>query len=100
VSARLFLCGCAAAAPFLSNLPFHQQHSAALSSSSSRLSPLAAGQLLLLLLLSRLMLLRPAAAAATQLLLTHCHLAAEKQLEQSEAETQRSHSSELAKVSS
>ena len=43
------------------------------------------------------MLLRPAAA---QLLLTHCHLAAEKkQLEQSEVETQKSHSSELAKLS-
>ena len=72
VSARLFLWGCAAS--FLWKPPF--------------LSP-AAGQLLLLLLLSRLMLLRPAAADA-QLLLTHwCQL---KQLEQSEAKTQKSHS--------
>ena len=47
------------------------------------------GRLTLLLLLSRLMLLRPAAADA-QLLLTHwCQL---KQLEQSEAKTQKSHS--------
>ena len=69
VSARLFLWGCAAS--FLWKPPF--------------LSP-AAGQLLLLL--SRQMLLRPAADA--QLLLTHwCQL---KQLEQSEAKTQKSHS--------
>ena len=81
VSARLFLWGCAAS--FLWKLPFHR--------------PAAAGQLLLLL--SRLMLLlRPAAtAAAAQLLLTHwCQL---KQLEQSEAKTQKSHSLELTKLS-
>ena len=96
MSARLFLCGCAAAS-FLSKLPFHPASSC--TNPSPRLSRPAAGQLLLLLL-SRLMLLRPAAAAAAQLLLTHCHLAAaEKQLEQSEVETQKSHSSELAKLS-
>ena len=70
-SARLFLWGCAAS--FLWKPPF--------------LSP-AAGQLLLLLSRLLLLLLRPAADA--QLLLTHwCQL---KQLEQSEAKTQKSHS--------
>ena len=84
VSARLFLWGCAAS--FLWKLPFHHHR------------PAAAGQLLLLLLSRLMLLLRPAAAASTaQLLLTHwCQL---KQLEQSEAKTQKSHSLELTKLS-
>ena len=88
VSARLFLWGCAAS--FLWKLPFHPL--------TTRSPPRpAAGQLLLLSRLLLLLLRPAAAAAATQLLLTHwCQL---KQLEQSEAKTQKSHSLELAKLS-